>query len=170
MIQVISPPSNPNINTIIPTIFLAGGITNCPDWQSEIIQMFEINMGIYDVVIFNPRRKDFPINNPTATELQIRWEYEHLHDAAIIIFWFARGSLNPIVLYELGRWGNSSNRPIVIGCDPEYLRIRDIEIQTKLSRPDLVIHRSLESVANQTKRLIEDTDGLEWVKAKKGGR
>ena len=38
---------------------------------------------------YNPRRKDFPINDPIASEEQITWEFEHLKNSDIIIFWFA---------------------------------------------------------------------------------
>lgn len=123
-------------------LFLAGGITNCPDWQSEVIE----NLKTFDkLVIYNPRRKNFPINDPHASEEQITWEYEHLEAADIIVFWFSRGSLNPIVLYELGKWGNSTNKEIIIGLDPEYERQSDVIIQTRLSRPDVTIFRDMNS-------------------------
>lgn len=84
-------------------LFLAGGITNCPDWQSKMID----ELKNVDITIYNPRRKNFPTDDPNASEEQITWEYAHLKTADIISFWFSRGSLNPIVLYELGMWGNS---------------------------------------------------------------
>lgn len=112
-------------------LFLAGGITNCPDWQSDIIKLLE---PIGDLSVYNPRRKNFPMNDPNAAEEQITWEYNHLRDSDLILFWFSRGSLNPIVLYELGRWGNSSEKHIVIGLDEEYERKYDVTIQTFLSR------------------------------------
>jgi len=115
------------------SVFLAGGITNCIDWQAELIKEIQ---DFDNLVVYNPRRKNFPIHDPNASEEQITWEYEHLRDADMIIFWFSRGSLNPIVLYELGRWGNSSDKKIVIGIDPEYERTTDVTIQTLLSRPD----------------------------------
>jgi hypothetical protein len=125
-------------------LFLAGGITNCPDWQSEIIKLLE---PIDRLTVYNPRRKNFPIEDPKAAEEQITWEYNHLKDADIIVFWFSRGSLNPIVLYELGRWGNSSDKPIIIGLDPEYERSTDVITQTLLSRgTDTPFVHSLEDV------------------------
>ena len=112
-------------------LFLAGGITGCPLWQNTMIDILKDIKGL---TIYNPRRKNFPINDPKAAEEQITWEYQHLEKADLISFWFSRGSLNPIVLYELGRWGNSSTKPIFIGIDPEYERARDVTIQTELSR------------------------------------
>jgi hypothetical protein len=84
-------------------LFLAGGITNCPDWQSEVIKGLQ---DIEGLVIYNPRRKNFPINNPGESQKQITWEFRKLQECKYISFWFAQGSLNPIVLYELGMWGN----------------------------------------------------------------
>lgn len=133
-------------------VFLAGGITNCPDWQGELIEKIKY---LNYITVYNPRRKNFPIDDPNASEEQITWEYEHLRDANIIIYWFSRGSLNPIVLYELGRWGNSSDTDIIIGVDPEYPRRDDVVIQTKLSRPDVEILDSLDAVANKLEELID---------------
>jgi hypothetical protein len=82
---------------------------------------------------------------------RLHGEYEHLQNADIIIFWFSRGSLNPIVLYELGKWGNSTNEQIIIGIDPEYERANDIKIQTMLARPDVFICDSLKSLVYYTK-------------------
>ena len=56
------------------SIFIAGGITNCPDWQSEIVEL----LNNADVVLLNPRRKNFPINEPRASKEQIQWEFENL--------------------------------------------------------------------------------------------
>jgi len=130
------------------SLFLAGGITNCPDWQKEMIDMLK---GEDDLVIYNPRRKNFPIHDPNAAKDQITWEYNYLKKCDMISFWFSRGSLNPIVLYELGIHGNSGKRLIFIGMDKEYERQQDVIIQTKLARPDIKIVYSLKDLANQIK-------------------
>jgi hypothetical protein len=150
MAKVIEAP-NEYANTNIKSLFLAGGITNCHDWQQDLIKYFE---QVDELIIYNPRRKNFPIDDPGASLIQITWEYDYLKTCDILSFWFARGSLNPIVLYELGRWGNSSDRPIVVGLDPEYERKQDVIIQTKLSRPEIVIVYSLEQLALQIANLI----------------
>ena len=114
-------------------LFLAGSITDCPDWQSEVIERLKNFEGL---TIYNPRRKNFPIHDPNAAEAQIVWEYNHLREADMISFWFDKGSLGPIVLYELGRWANSNDKKtICIGIDPEYKRKQDVEIQTRLVKP-----------------------------------
>ncbi len=126
-------------------LFLAGGITNCPDWQSKIIKDIK---KLPNLTVYNPRRKDFPIGDPNAAEAQVTWEFIHLLNADVILFWFSKGSLNPIVLFELGRYGLSGDRPIIVGIDPEYERKQDVIIQTQLSRPDVVIADSLEEMTD----------------------
>ncbi len=132
-------------------LFLAGGITNCPDWQTELIERLK-SIDIKAVLdVYNPRRKNFPIGDKNASREQIQWEFDKLKTADIIVFWFSRGSLNPIVLYELGMWGNSRTTPIIIGIDKEYEREQDVIIQTALARPDTVILSSLNGVAEVVK-------------------
>ncbi len=135
-------------------IFLAGGITNCPDWQSDLIAKLRGSNITTNIDIYNPRRKNFPINDPKASYEQILWEFEKLKDADMIVFWFSRGSLNPIVLYELGMWGNSRDTPITVGIDREYERRQDVMIQTNLARPELPIFGSLEAVFEEIERTL----------------
>jgi hypothetical protein len=115
-------------------VFLAGGITNCPNWQKEAIKILTERCNYLS--IYNPRRENFPIGNPAECERQIAWEFQHLREADIIAFWFSEGSDNPIVLYELGMWGTS--RPedfndIVIGVHPKYRRRQDVIVQVELA-------------------------------------
>lgn len=133
-------------------LFLAGGISNCPDWQAEIIKDLK---NIKNLSIYNPRRKDFPMDNVNAAESQITWEYNKLKESDIILFWFSKGSLNPIVLYELGKWGNSSHTCIIIGLDPEYERSQDVYYQTKLARINTPIVYSLKNSVKEIKKLIK---------------
>jgi len=145
--EIYSLENNRNIK-----LFLAGGITNCPLWQNELIELIK---GADILTVYNPRRLNFPINNPHAAEEQITWEYNHLRDADMISFWFSKGSLNPIVLLELGKWGLSSNKTIFIGIDPDYERTQDVIIQTKLSRPHVRIVYSLLDLAAQILQSVD---------------
>ena len=133
------------------SIFLAGGITNCPDWQQEIREYFKD----VDIVLFNPRRKDFPIGDPDAAYKQIKWECEFLNRVDMILFWFSRGSLNPIVLFEYGKWlmntrSSDKYKPIFVGIDPEYEKKQDVEIQTLLENSFISgrIKYSIKELAN----------------------
>jgi hypothetical protein len=123
-------------------VFCAGGITNCPDWQQDLRLSLETKLAHVPVILFNPRRKNFPIGSPSAAEAQIRWEFTHLHLADVILFWFSRGSDNPIVQYEYGMhlsrmlYSRRKLPSIVCGVDCEYSRKADVLIQTSLSIGD----------------------------------
>ncbi len=126
----------------LPTVFLGGGITGCPDWQREVVGL----LADLPVVLLNPRRALFPIGDPTAAPQQIEWEFRHLRKADAILFWFPEEALCPISLYELGAWSVYRDargpRPLFVGVHPGYPRRQDIEIQTRLVRPDIpVVHR-----------------------------
>ena len=130
--------------------FLAGGITNCSDWQQEVIKELKNmeNGGAYmdNLVIINPRRESFPIDDPNAAEEQIEWEFKWLQRANIFSMYFCTGeSDQPICMYELGRnivmmqWkfdATWKNR-IVISIEDGYKRQQDVNIQTKLAIPGL---------------------------------
>lgn len=125
-------------------IFLAGEITGCLDWQQDVVEMLKHT----DLVLLNPRRKDFPIHNPNAAREQIIWEYSHIDMADAVLFWFSPETLNPIVLYELGAQSQST-KPIFIGVHPEYKRRQDVEIQTELARPEVTVVYSLQELVTQ---------------------
>lgn len=126
------------------SVFLAGGITNCPDWQAEIVEKLDHT----DLLLLNPRRAQFPIDDPNAAEEQIKWEYKYLHKADSILFWFPSETLCPIVLYELGYWNNSFKK-LFIGIHPDYKRKRDVEIQTKLEMVKQTFFYDLNDLANE---------------------
>lgn len=126
------------------SIFLAGGITGCPDWQREMANRLEPTA----LNVLNPLRKHFSIDDPNAAEEQIRWEFLHLRMATIKLFWFPSETLCPIALYELGAWSRSED-PLFVGLHPKYQRRVDVEIQTQLVRPDVAIVYSLEDLAEQ---------------------
>ena len=124
------------------SIFLAGGISGCPDWQKELIEKIKD----LDVILYNPRRKNFPIKDPSATQEQVKWEFDSFRKSSMISFWFCKETMCPIVLYELGAW-SMTPIPIVIGIEPGYERKQDVEIQTKLVRPDIKVVNSLEALS-----------------------
>jgi hypothetical protein len=127
------------------SVFLAGGITGCPNWQASI----RGHLADSGLVLYNPRRSSFDINATPERE-QIEWEYKALNQADAILFWFPAGeSLCPIVLYELGTWTQKyPYKPIFIGIEPGYKRENDIRVQTELTRPTVPIVSSLEALAS----------------------
>ena len=129
------------------TCFLAGGITNCYEWQKEVIktlQGYDKNgIEVDHLVIFNPRREVFDISNPRPTEEQIEWEFYALEQCDIFSMYFCESekSVLPICLYELGRnlvrmqqrHPMSWRDRLVISVEDGYSRKNDVFIQTKLA-------------------------------------
>jgi len=125
----------PNVSTSNKkSLFLAGGISQCRDWQHLIVS----KLHTFDIVVYNPRRASFDHDNQDVASEQIIWEEEKMRNADIIVFYFCRETLCPITLYELGIY-NMTSKPIIIGMDPDYSRRIDVEVQTKLKRPEVPI-------------------------------
>jgi Nucleoside 2-deoxyribosyltransferase like len=127
-----------------PSLFLAGGITGCPDWQQEIVKALKDT----SLALFNPRRASFPIADKNAAQAQIEWEHIHLRKATAISFWFPCETLNPIVLYELGAW-SMTGKKLFVGVHPDYQRKQDVFIQTALARPDVQVVTGLDQLAQE---------------------
>lgn len=149
-------------------IFLAGGITDCPDWQADMVAMLDDKIGYSEFAVFNPRRVDFPIDDPEAAFEQIQWEWRAMREANQILFWFPMETLCPIVLYELGAW-SMTDKNICVGVHPEYARRRDVEIQTGLARPEVNIVYSLEELADQVDQMygtgkMDYKAALRWMR------
>lgn len=125
------------------TVFLAGGITNCWEWQDKVIELLN-EKNLDNLVIFNPRRKNFPINDTNAAEEQIMWEFNMLEQCNIFSMYFCAGeSDQPICMYELGRnicrmqmrfpkpddWLDR----IIITTEDGYKRKHDVYMQSALA-------------------------------------
>lgn len=133
-----------------PSVFLAGGITRCPDWQAEAVRLLT---GV-PVAILNPRRQTFDVGNPAEGESQIRWEHRHLQRASVVLFWFSEGpSPQPIALYELGAMA-AVGRRIVVGAHPDYSRRADVLVQMSLTRPGLPVHDDLAATVAAAKAAL----------------
>ena len=122
-------------------VFLAGGITNCPNWQKDVIEYLG-PLRSDDLVILNPRRENFPIHDPSAAYKQIEWEFDALEKADIFSIYFCSGkSDQPICMYELGRnilrmqmkYPTDWDHRIVISVEEGYSRKTDVLIQTELA-------------------------------------
>lgn len=133
-----------------PGVFLAGGITGCPDWQTAVARRLD---SLDDGTILNPRRANFPIDDPEAAEQQITWEHTHLRLADVVLFWFpAGGAVQPIALYELGAW-SMTGKPLAVGVEAGYPRERDVRIQTRLARPEVPVVGNLDALLDEFARV-----------------
>lgn len=143
MIRVVNCPQR--VETFFPSrkhLFLAGGITGCQDWQQEMILQFvsHANDPIFSkVILINPRRNDFDVSDPKASDFQIEWERHHLENVDAIIFWFPCETLCPITLYELGVAAAEGTK-IFVGCHPDYARRFDVQKQLSLIRSEVTVH------------------------------
>ncbi len=140
----------------LPTVFLAGGIVKCEIWQQQVIDKLED----WDhAILLNPRRENYPWNDPAAEVEQITWEFDGLDTCDVFSMWFcASQSDQPVCMYELGR--NLARQQVspgvqtVIGVEPGYRRERDVEVQVSLVDPTIEIHSTLdEHVMNILKAL-----------------
>lgn len=131
-------------------LFVGGGISGCPDWQSNLLDSIKE----LDVVCMNPRREEFDINNQSIADEQIMWEYRHLRKATEILFWFCKETLCPITLYELGAW-SMTDKKLFVGVEPGYVRDFDVRFQTKLVRQDVVVVDSLKLLSEQIREYYE---------------
>ena len=125
------------------SVFLAGGITNCPNWQKKVIE----GLSDTDITVLNPRRENFPIHDPNASNEQIKWEFDALESASIFSMYFADAdSDQPICMYELGRnlmriqmrFPKDWKKRIVITADSKYRRYSDVVIQTGLATDNAI--------------------------------
>lgn len=126
------------------SLFIAGGITGCENWQNELVNFLKNE----EITLLNPRREEF--DQTIKEEEQIEWEFEHLKKAEAVSFWFPEETLCPITLFELSKQ-TALNKTIFIGIHPNYKRKNDVIIQTKLARPEVKIVYSLKDLAKQIK-------------------
>jgi hypothetical protein len=137
----------------LPSLFLAGGITNCKPWQNEVLAKLTNFKG----TVFNPRREVYPDDPKTGTE-QIEWEFNALQCATIISFWFCADTLCPITLFELGVHLTRSRFSIypfvLIGIEPNYARDFDVRTQAKLIKSDMQFYTSLDALTEYLKKLL----------------
>lgn len=135
--------------SILRSLFVAGGITGTVDWQKPFIEKLDP----LNILVLNPRRKNFDVNKSGESEAQIEWEYNALSVASAVSFWFPPETLCPITLFELGTLMKNS-RTIFVGCHPDYGRKFDVITQVALYRPEI-------KVVDQIDDLVEQV--VEWA-------
>lgn len=131
-----------------PSIFLAGGITGCEDWQHRACAL----LGSASVVVFNPRRARYDPARGDSHEQQVSWEQEHLRLADVTLFWFPasdpRVTVQPVALLELGfamAEAGLSGRSLVMGVHHDYPRRVDVDLQWHGRFPGAPVYRDLDS-------------------------
>lgn len=129
------------------SVFLAGGIVNCPNWQANAIAA----IGDYypDALILNPRRSYFDVSDPRQTDIQMEWEVTNLRKVDVALFWYADADeAQAGVAHELGFIGES-DQDFVIGVDPRFSRRHLVHAQLRYTwahredRRYTIVHESL---------------------------
>lgn len=144
-----------------PGLFLAGGISNCPDWQGPVAKRIAENT-LLDVI--NPRRENWNIEGLDEESIaQIRWEYAKIHKCDYMLFWFCEETLCPITLYELGMavsrqevYKGPGDIRLMVGVHPNYARKLDVITQVGLARPEIKVYQDLDVMVD---KFIEN---FEW--------
>lgn len=132
-------------------LFLAGGISNCYNWQDGIVTALQ---PYQNLTVINPRRKNFDINDPTMSERQIEWEFKWMNRADTILFWFSPETVCPITLFELGAALTNNNKNLLIGADKNYSRRFDVKKQMQLRRPELALCNTLNTLMSHTVQFL----------------
>lgn len=127
-------------------VFLAGGITNCEEWQKVVINYFKENWKHERGIIFlNPRRDSFDVTNPNATREQIEWEFKYLNTPHVLFSMYFSNSPSPqpICFYEMGRaLGKKSEidnfdklpkNAVFVATHKDFHRKADVLIQGELA-------------------------------------
>jgi hypothetical protein len=122
------------------SVFIAGGISGCRDWQSVVVERLKDR----NVTLINPRREDYS-DSPEVAKEQIIWEHTYLGAATHVLFWFCEETLCPITLFELGAVLTKGEQEIFIGMDSGYKRKLDVFEQSRLREFDKEIRLSLDS-------------------------
>lgn len=147
-----------------PAVFLAGGITGCPRWHDDAIDLLHAT-GL-DMIVLNPNRENFPIGDPKAGREQVWWEQDHLLlPQTITMMWFPASdravTTQPIATFELGQCLNpatlAAGRRVVVGCDPSYPRVVDMQLMMAYHRPDDLVHSTLADVVAATSDVVRGT-------------
>lgn len=144
-------------NGSTPSVFLAGGVTGCPNWQAEMTsKILEECPGF---VIMNPRRATFDVTDDKAHDEQIAWEYDMLRKASVVIFFYPDEGVCLITWFELGVFSTmhaAGSKEIMVGCDPKYFRSKDVKTQLGLALgPNFKIHPTLDQLFSSIKKWWE---------------
>jgi len=156
MIEIVQAPNYSKLKGI--ELFLAGGISNCPNWQLELSEKIRNDQTLIklfkrsNLIVYNPRCKELPNENP-----QIIWEFDKLKKSKIISFWFSNGSVNPITLFEYGSHFKDKKKKIIIGCDNLYERKNNVILQTELAMPNLEVMSNFDDFFDAIKNEILKT-------------
>lgn len=138
-------------------IFLAGTIDmgNSLDWQQKTINDFQDLYFEREIIILNPRRKDWDstwvqIIENEQFSAQVNWELDALEKSNFIIMYFDKNSKSPISLLELGLFADSEK--MLVCCEEGFWRKGNIDIVCK--RKSIPTFTTLDNLITELKSKI----------------
>lgn len=132
MIKIITAVEKYEVKPKDVCMFLAGTIDNgsSEDWQAELLEWLGKYKTERNVVIFNPRRKEWnPNSSKKELDEQIEWELDALKKCSYIIMNILGTSKSPITLLELGLF--HENPGLYVFCPPEFYRYENVRVSCK---------------------------------------
>jgi len=144
------------------TVFLAGGITNCDDWQDIVIGYL---LGLpadqtENLVVYNPRRNEWPSNSDDEEiRRQIHWEADYIRCADIFSMYFTntKKSDQPICFYELGKYAGYRD---IISYQEGFTRALDVKYQLEVRGIDDRINENFTPLQHAEAIMKEYNDEL----------
>lgn len=126
-------------------VFLAGGIKDCPDWQTDFAKkVLDIRSNIR---VYNPRRPKFDDTSDAMLKEQISWEYEAINRCEMILFWFPKEGQCMTTLYELGRCEEKlRDGEAFVGIEDGYVMKNHVIKQLQMIDSDFVVSSTLEEL------------------------
>lgn len=160
MIRQLKPPVYPlESYTGFTKIFLAGSIEmgKAKQWQEAVVTecAADLHWKSRNVLFFNPRRDDWnnswknDITNPEFNQ-QVNWEMDMLERADYRLFYFQGGTVSPVSLLELGKFGDKTNTLVVV--DEDYEKVGNVHIFCY--RNLIPVYESLAEAMNVIKRKV----------------
>lgn len=125
----------------------------CGDWQGWVAK----SLNKYDIIVANPRIDYWDSLDDDGLFRQTQWEHNAMELSDMIAFWFCRDDVQPLSLFELGRWSYTEKR-IVVGASPMYPMLRELKSQMAVVRPEMKIEDSLKGLAQS---IIKRGKGIE---------
>lgn len=149
-------PELPLIGLNDKTVFLGGSIEMgvAEQWQEDFVEACKILPNNW--VLLNPRRKQWDsswlqsIENPHFYQ-QVDWEMTYLGRATYRLFYFAPGTISPITLLELGKYGNGWDTFVV--CPEGYERKGNVDMFCH--HHQIPVYKNLSHVVEQLKKETE---------------
>ncbi|MEN2401367.1 nucleoside 2-deoxyribosyltransferase domain-containing protein [Flavobacterium sp. MC2016-06] len=142
-------------------IFLAGTIDmgNSIDWQQKVIDDFQDFKTAKEIIILNPRRKDWDSSWTQTIENeqfngQVNWELDALEKSDFIIMFLDKNSKSPISMLELGLFADS--KKILVCCEEGFWRKGNIDIVCK--RKEIPAFKTLEDLITALKSKINSNE------------